>query len=294
MYETGSDTSGRAGRTGREDVGRERRHGSHRAALRDLGVVLADLSRQAMEVSEDGPEDAADLLLDLLAPAEPVGSGITHVHGTGAVELMLRTAVAESRVELLGARRGRSGPSGLPDGLLGAALAGAGPGIATRTLYQHTAQFDEDAKEEVRTASRFGALVRTTAESLGPLLIVDATEAFISAPLGDVCVARISDVATVRFLVNVFEQTWAGAEQFPFLPVRAADAAPRVVPAIRASIQRLLVEGFSDKAIARRLGISERSLQAHVFRIKQDVGARSRIQLGYLLGRIEEQRRDIA
>ncbi len=47
------------------------------------------------------------------------------------------------------------------------------------------------------------------------------------------------------------------------------------------------MEGYSDKAIARRIGISERSLQAHIAAIKQELGALNRLQLGYLLGRNE-------
>ncbi|GAA2508038.1 hypothetical protein GCM10010393_46070 [Streptomyces gobitricini] len=33
------------------------------------------------------------------------------------------------------------------------------------------------------------------------------------------------------------------------------------------------------------MGISERSLQAHIAAMKQELGAHNRLQLGYLLGR---------
>ncbi|WP_425428440.1 LuxR C-terminal-related transcriptional regulator [Streptomyces violens] len=45
--------------------------------------------------------------------------------------------------------------------------------------------------------------------------------------------------------------------------------------------------GYSDKRIARRLGISERSLQGHIAAMKQELGAHTRVQLGYLLARNE-------
>jgi len=264
---------------------RPTRREPYRAMLRDLGEVLADLSRKAMEESDESPAPPQG---GLLGEARAEGPGISYLYGLPEVNLAVAAAVAFARQELLTAQPGGAqtdGPlGGLPPGLRGPLR----EGVELRTLYQHTAQFDEQAKNDVRMVTAYGAQVRTLDELFGRLVIVDRSTAFIPANDGSACAARITDPATVRFLVDLFEYSWTRAEQFPFIPLRAADAAPRVVPAIRRAIQRLLIEGLSDKAIARRLAISERSLQAHVFHIKQDLGAQNRIQLGYLLGRADE------
>ena len=276
MSETIPHTAPMAGPTRREP---------YRAMLRDLGEVLADLSRKAMEESDESQGPPA---VGLLGEAPSEGPGISYLYGLPEVNLAVGAAVAAARGELLTAQPGGAqaeGPlGGLPPGLRGPLREGVG----LRTLYQHAAQFDEDSKNDVRLITAYGAQARTLDELFGRMVIVDRSVAFIPANDGSACAARITDPATVRFLVDLFECSWTRAEQFPFVPLRAADAAPRVVPAIRRAIQRLLIEGLSDKAIARRLAISERSLQAHVFHIKQDLGAQNRIQLGYLLGRAEE------
>ncbi|MFD8292882.1 LuxR C-terminal-related transcriptional regulator [Streptomyces lavendulae] len=46
---------------------------------------------------------------------------------------------------------------------------------------------------------------------------------------------------------------------------------------------RLLVAGYTDEAIARRLGTSRRTVAAHVSRIAALLQSRSRAQLGYLI-----------
>jgi DNA-binding CsgD family transcriptional regulator len=48
---------------------------------------------------------------------------------------------------------------------------------------------------------------------------------------------------------------------------------------------RLLIEGYPDKQIALRLGISERSLQSHIAYMKRELGAQNRMQMGYLWGK---------
>jgi DNA-binding NarL/FixJ family response regulator len=269
------------------------RRDPHRAVLRDLGEVLAELSRKAMEESEYRPAPPsgglAGQLTGQLAGQLSGGRadcpGITYLYGLPELNLVLGVAVAGARRELLTAQPGGAQPSGPFGSLPPSVLEPLRGGVPMRTLYQHTAQFDEETKEDVRTISGYGARARTLDELFGRVVIVDGVTAFIPVNDGSACAARITDPATVRFLADLFEYAWMRAELFPFIPLRAAEAAPRVVPAIHEAIQRLLVEGLSDKAIARRLAISERSLQAHVFRIKQELGAQNRIQLGYLLGR---------
>ncbi|MET8138271.1 hypothetical protein ABZV24_41390 [Streptomyces sp. NPDC005251] len=54
---------------------------------------------------------------------------------------------------------------------------------------------------------------------------------------------------------------------------------------VKQDITRLLVSGLDDRAIARRLGMGLRSCQRHIAEIMEQLGARSRLHAGYLIGR---------
>jgi DNA-binding NarL/FixJ family response regulator len=166
-------------------------------------------------------------------------------------------------------------------------------GVAMRTLYQHTARFDEATKDYVRAVTELGAQVRTLSEFFDRLLIFDRRIAFIPSTIDRTRALRITHPALVRFLHDDFSRAWDRAFEFPFVPTHAAQAATEVLPDLRSSIRRLLVRGHSDVAIARRLGISARSLQGHIQRIKQDLGAENRLQLGFLLAMTDPETHDL-
>lgn len=42
----------------------------------------------------------------------------------------------------------------------------------------------------------------------------------------------------------------------------------------------LLIDGLTDRAVARRLGVSERTVQRHVRALMEGAGCRNRMQLG--------------
>jgi len=219
-----------------------------------------------------------------LATTDP---DIRHINGLDDITAAIDKALAGARREILTAQP--DGPR--PKPVLKDALESVRPyitaNVAMRTLYQHTTRFDEATKEYVRLVTEYGVKVRTLEEFFDRLIIIDDSVAFIPANEARTSAVAITNSAVIRFLRDTFERAWDRARPFPFVPVHAAKAADEVIPAIRESISRLLVEGYSDKHIARRIGISERSLQAHISAIKQELGAHNRLQLGYLLARNE-------
>ena len=48
---------------------------------------------------------------------------------------------------------------------------------------------------------------------------------------------------------------------------------------------RLLVEGHSDPASAKRLGVSTRTYAGYIAALKEEYGVQTRFQLGYAMGR---------
>ncbi|MEU3405609.1 helix-turn-helix transcriptional regulator [Streptomyces sp. NPDC006670] len=257
--------------------------GEPQAFLRELATHLGLLAQEAaQQAALPAPAATAEA-----APAEEVvGPGVRYLHGLGSISTAINEALGSVRRDILTAQPDGARPSAVLKDALESVRRQISAGIAMRTLYQHTTRFDEATKEYVRAVTEYGAQVRTLEEFFDRLIIVDDV-AFISANEDRTTAISITEPTIVRFLRDTFDKAWDRAKPFPFVPLHAAKAADEVVPAIRESISRLLVEGYSDKAIARRIGISERSLQAHIAAIKQELGAHNRLQLGYLLGRNE-------
>ncbi|MER5936417.1 helix-turn-helix transcriptional regulator [Streptomyces sp. NPDC001928] len=244
--------------------------------FRGMVEHLADLSRLTHEnvrrLNSTLPEDSGRR------------SDIRYIHGLSDIAEAIGEALSGATREILTAQPDGSRPSGVLKDALESVRRHISAGATMRTLYQHSTRFDEATKEYVREVTRLGASVRTLDEFFDRLVIVDDV-AFIATNEERTSAAAVREPAVVRFLRDTFNRSWDRAQPFPFVPHHAAKAADEVIPAIRTSIKRLLVEGYPDKQIARRLGISERSLQTHIASMKQELGARNRLQMGYLLGR---------
>ncbi|MFE3638632.1 LuxR C-terminal-related transcriptional regulator [Streptomyces sp. NPDC059168] len=254
-------------------------------AMRNVAEVLAELSRAVARQADcmvegnpppEGPPEPGGII-------ESADSAFCYVRGLPEINQAIQRELDRSRQEILTAQPDGPRPDLVLQDALDAVRDRIAANVAMRTLYQHSSRFDEPTKNYVRAVSEYGVQVRTLAEFFERMIIVDRTTAFIPGNADRTFAVLIREPAVVRFLADLFEREWDRAEPYPFLPVRAAEAASEVIPAMRESIRKLLIEGRSDKEIARRLGISLRTLQAHVAQLKQDHGAQHRLQLGYLM-----------
>ncbi len=211
-------------------------------------------------------------------------SGVRRLHGLPEINAAIREALDGAGTEILTAQPDGPRPKEVLDTALASVRRQIAQGVSMRTIYQHSARFDEATKSYVRTVTDYGVQVRTLTEFFDRMIIIDRSTVFIAANPERTDASMITEPSVVRFLIDVFERSWDRAGPFPFVPNHAARAAPEVIPPIRQAIRHMLTEGHSDKVVARRLGISERSLQAHIARIKDELGAKNRTHLGYLLG----------
>ncbi|MER5640342.1 LuxR C-terminal-related transcriptional regulator [Kitasatospora sp. NPDC002227] len=271
-------------------------------SLRDIANALADLSRRvdhAAELSAAVPPGPAEAVP---APAEEAaGAGgdgqipsVRHLQGLPVINDEIKKALDGVRFEVLTAQPDGPRPSAVLADALEAVRSLLDRQITMRTLYQHSTRFDEATKEYVRAATRLGAQVRTLPEFFDRVIIVDREVAFIPDGEDRTRATKVTDRSVVHFLADTFDRTWDRAARFPFHPTSATQAATEVMPAVRHAICKLLVEGRSDREIARRLGLSQRSLQSHVARLKEEFGAQHRFQLGYMMGCDCDHRRDMA
>lgn len=245
---------------------------------RRVAKHLTDLSRLV--------DEQASRLHDVSYTATSRNSDVREIHGLSTIAQAIDDALSGSRREILTAQPDGPRPREVLDDALESVRRHVAAGVVMRTLYQHTTRFDEATKEYVQKAISLGASVRTLDEFFDRLIIVDDV-AFIAANADRTSAVAVSEPAVVGFLRDMFNRSWDRAKPFPFVPNYAAMAAKEVVPAMRDSIKRLLINGYPDKQIARRLGISERSLQGHIATMKRELEAHNRMQMGYLWGRGE-------
>ncbi|MFE5301961.1 response regulator transcription factor [Streptomyces sp. NPDC056632] len=154
-------------------------------------------------------------------------------------------------------------------------------GVRMRTLYQHTAQYHPNTTAYVEIVSDLGAEVRTLGEGFMRMLAFDGEIVVIEQKGNPEAALVVRAPSVVSFAVAAFELMWLQADLFPLNLSRAQTI--QVSNKTKEDIIRLLVQGESDKVIARRMGMTVRTCQRHIAKIMERIGARSRVHAGYLL-----------
>ncbi|MBD9731749.1 LuxR family transcriptional regulator [Streptomyces sp. H28] len=222
------------------------------------------------------------------AQPESAVPAVEYVHGMSEIRAFIDRVTGEATEEILTAQPGGGRPATVLQAVLPLTLERLNRGVAMRTLYQHPARFNAPTRAYVEAVTESGGEVRTLDEFFERLIVIDRSVAILATGEDRTSAVVIHDEALVRFLTDVFDRNWQRAT--PFTPARTGHAPAEVMPDIHNMIKRLLVEGLTDAAIARRIGISERTYHTHLARIRESMGAQSRLQLGYLLAKEEAGR----
>ncbi|MFD7019304.1 LuxR C-terminal-related transcriptional regulator [Streptomyces sp. NPDC059928] len=248
--------------------------------------IVGPVTRRVAEM-----QGAVDQIrVELSGLADLYRKGIIHRLRQEGVETIRNLADVRARLEELAAGVKRevltSQPGGArPEEVLGEAMvrteAALARGVVMRTIYQHTAQFSQATLAFVEQMTAMGAEIRTIGDAFSRLIVFDREVAFIElwdAPQG---AALVRDPSVVHFMVESFERAWVQASAFPLAVGRREAIA--VSDAVKSDIIRMMIAGEDDKAIARRMGMSVRTCQRHINEIMTRIGARNRVQAGYLL-----------
>jgi DNA-binding CsgD family transcriptional regulator len=205
-----------------------------------------------------------------------------------AVERRLEEAAHTCAFEVLTAQPGGPRPERVLAGAFSRDLAMLKRGVSMRTIYQHSARFSETTQTHAERMSAAGAEIRTLDELFPRLMIFDRRIAFIphGSDGGGAVLIALPDI--VAFLVETFEMSWRSA--LPLTSAYKSRTNSTVVSDIQRSITELMLTEDKDVAIARRLGISERTCRSHISKIMQHFGARNRTHLGYLLAQEAAQK----
>ncbi|MGW7411716.1 LuxR C-terminal-related transcriptional regulator [Streptomyces sp. NPDC054863] len=248
--------------------------------LAPLHSQIAHMERQSEQIQAELAvfQEVHERTLREVCPVEPFQTVI----GAEAIAAEIAAAAEKCESEMLVARPGGGRGAGdatqnvwePPESALGRQVRG-------RTLYQHSTRFDGPTRKRVERICGAGGEVRTIGDSFERMIIFDRELAFIPVDGNRDVALAIRQPGVVVFLLGVFEGAWLHARPFESQN-RAADVS-ELVSSVRMSIIQLLAEGETDEAIARRVGLSVRTCRTHVAKIYQELGARSRCQLGVLL-----------
>ncbi|MFF8430728.1 LuxR C-terminal-related transcriptional regulator [Streptomyces sp. NPDC016566] len=154
-------------------------------------------------------------------------------------------------------------------------------GVRMRTLYQHTAHYNPGTHAYVEIVTGLGAEVRTLCEGFMRMIAFDGETVVIEQKGNSKAALVVREPSMVSFAVAAFELMWLQADPFPVNLGRAQ--AIQVSDKTKENIIRLLVQGESDKVIARRMGMTVRTCQRHIVKIMERIDAKSRVHAGYLL-----------
>ncbi|MCX4820181.1 LuxR C-terminal-related transcriptional regulator [Streptomyces sp. NBC_01142] len=202
--------------------------------------------------------------------------------GSTAIGDTLEAAVDACREELLTAQPGGGRPVEHLVEALDRDMRLLSRGTHQRTIYQHTVRAHQPTLAYIEQVVAAGAEVRTLAEVFERVIICDRKVAFI--PVSDdrgAAALEVRHPAVVRFLAQTFDRDWARC--IPVDEQSVAHRSPAVISDTQRTILQAIVAGETDESIARRLGMSRRSVAVHVRRVSEQLGSRSRGQLGYLI-----------
>ncbi|MFC4036714.1 LuxR C-terminal-related transcriptional regulator [Streptomyces polygonati] len=158
-------------------------------------------------------------------------------------------------------------------------------GVRNRTLYPQSAVQISAFNRHLRELSELGVEVRLIDHAPYDMIIYDGQVAcFRGDPLvpgGASLIVVVRGSALIQAQIAVFEDLWLRAVPYePSAPSATGDT--ELTPQERVVI-RLLAGGLSDDQIARKMGVSRRTVQRAVTKLMERLGASSRFEAGFKL-----------
>ncbi|MFE3878760.1 LuxR family transcriptional regulator [Kitasatospora sp. NPDC059146] len=150
-------------------------------------------------------------------------------------------------------------------------------GGSIRTLYGPQARMDPDHVEFAAQTTNAGSRIRVLNTPFNRIMIFDRTVALLPASLDNKVAAVVEDPAVVAHLADVFDQQWQQAEVVDWVALAGGSLAP----AAHEQVGRLLAGGLTQRAIASRMGLSERTVAGHIARLREVYDAETLFQLGW-------------
>jgi DNA-binding CsgD family transcriptional regulator/sugar-specific transcriptional regulator TrmB len=152
-------------------------------------------------------------------------------------------------------------------------------GVRMRTIYVQGIYNDPESLSYAQWLTEMGASVRVAAALSFRMIIYDQQRALVPVDPDEEALGALLFTGTgvVKALYEHFEQMWRIA--VPLAATRPRRPASGLTEQQR-TVLRLLADGYTDEATARRLGVSIRTVRRITAELMTLLGARSRFQAG--------------
>ncbi|MFF2141140.1 LuxR C-terminal-related transcriptional regulator [Kitasatospora sp. NPDC058190] len=250
-----------------------------RSVTARLGADLRAAGTRLLVQAEQLPDLLGDLTAAYdTAPRRHDCTGVVRiVEGAENIRHRISQISEELRHEVLSLQPGGARPMDAVDDIVDYDRRILEGGGSIRTVYESTARSDGPTVALAARLTGIGCHIRVVPFSLTKMMIFDRAVAVIPASADLGAAAFVEDPATVAFLAEVFERFWQLAEGVNW----AALAAGATDSAAHEQVGRLLAQGLTQRAIATRLGLSERTVAGHIARLRERYDAETLFQLGW-------------
>ncbi|MFC1434806.1 LuxR C-terminal-related transcriptional regulator [Streptacidiphilus sp. N1-3] len=151
-------------------------------------------------------------------------------------------------------------------------------GIRLRTVYPDSVRRSTPSIDQARSLASLGGEVRTTPTLPTRLIICDRRTALVASDNDPTAEAlAVSDRGILSALGALFDNIWSSAA--PLGCCQQHEGQESLGP-LQMDVLRLLTEGCTDEAVARRLGISTRTARRVAADLMTRLDAKSRLQAG--------------
>ena len=201
--------------------------------------------------------------------AEPVNE----IRGLASINQFLEAAVDDAESELLTAQPAGARRAVILEQAVDRDLRALERGVTMHTLYQHTARRSKATRDHVERILERGAQVRTLDEFFNRLIVIDRRLAVIP---GEVTRRRGGDPRPEPgVLPRRRLRPLLGAGQASTTSAAASDS--DIAAEVRQLTVRMLTEGHSDPASAKRVGVSTRTYASYVAALKDEYGVETQV-----------------
>lgn len=220
----------------------------------------------------------AELLADCPLTQTPTVTGAQHITGLDRLTDLVSVLIQKARTEVMAFCPGGRHDTPALDGFLSFDRQLLDGTLSARCVYLDAVYLGPASVVPAERLSELGVQVRTSSVLPSWMIIVDRAAALVPVRADQHAdgYLLLTSQGPLAALCALFDLVWATAQ-----PLREpAQRDPHGLSAQQATVARLLAEGLTDEAIARRLGISARSARRAAGDLMARLGARSRFQAG--------------
>ncbi|MBO1414394.1 helix-turn-helix domain-containing protein [Streptomyces sp. FH025] len=250
-----------------------------RGVAERIGTEIRKAGARLLAEADQVPELMRELAhaYDAAPQREPIRSGTRIIIGKAEIRHELEQLTHTYPHESLTAQPGATRPADVLAESLVRTRGYLERGGVMRSLVEPAAKLDPTTVRLAAEVARFGCTTRVLAAPFKRFLVFDRSVAIIPAASDYTSAAVVDDPTTVAFVVDTVETFWQQAEGVNW----AALSAGSFDTPVHGQIIRLLAQGLTQRAIASRLGLSERTVAGHIARLRELHDAETLFQLGW-------------